>query len=43
MVNRVNVELIAAHWDDLLRLRASIHEGAVLDLRRCSSDGCVGF
>ena len=30
MVNRVNVELIAAHWDDLLRLGASIHEGAVL-------------
>src|SRR5712692_3815868 len=31
MVNRVNAELIAAHcWDDLLRLGASIHEGAVL-------------
>ena len=30
MVNRVNVELIAAHWDDLLHLGASIHEGAVL-------------
>jgi TnpA family transposase len=30
MVNRVNVELIAAHWDDLLRLGASIHEGAGL-------------
>jgi TnpA family transposase len=30
MVNRVNVELIAAYWDDLLRLGASIHEGAVL-------------
>ena len=30
MVYRVNVELIAAHWDDLLRLGASIHEGAVL-------------
>jgi len=28
--NRVNVELIVAHWDDLLRLGASIHEGAVL-------------
>ena len=30
VANRVNVELIAAHWDDLLRLGASIHEGAVL-------------
>jgi hypothetical protein len=30
MVNRVNAELIAAHWDDLLRLGASIYEGAVL-------------
>lgn len=30
MPNRVNVELIVAHWDDLLRLGASIHEGAVL-------------
>lgn len=30
VVNRVNVELIVAHWDDLLRLGASIHEGAVL-------------
>ena len=28
--NRVNVQLIVAHWDDLLRLGASIHEGAVL-------------
>ena len=35
MVNWVNVELIAAHWDDLLRLGASIHEGAVLP-SRCS-------
>ena len=30
MANRVHAELIAAHWDDLLRLGASIHEGAVL-------------
>jgi Tn3 transposase DDE domain len=29
MVNRVNVELIAAHWDELLRLGAAIHHGAV--------------
>ena len=35
MVNWVNVELIAPHWDDLLRLGASIHEGAVLP-SRCS-------
>jgi len=30
LANRVNVELIVAHWDDLLRLGASIHEGVVL-------------
>lgn len=30
IANRVNVELIVAHWDDLLRLGASIHEGTVL-------------
>jgi TnpA family transposase len=28
--NRVNTERIVAHWDDLLRLGASIHEGTVL-------------
>jgi TnpA family transposase len=28
--NRVNLDLIVAHWDDLLRLGASIHDGAVL-------------
>ena len=27
VANRVNVELIVAHWDDLLRLGASIHRG----------------
>jgi TnpA family transposase len=30
VANRVNTERIVAHWDDLLRLGASIHEGAVL-------------
>jgi TnpA family transposase len=28
--NRIDVKRIAAHWDDLLRLGATIHEGAVL-------------
>jgi TnpA family transposase len=28
--NRIDLERIAAHWDDLLRLGASIHEGVVL-------------
>ena len=30
MANRVNEERIVADWDDLLRVGASIHEGAVL-------------
>ena len=30
MTNRANAELVVAHWDDLLRVGASIHEGAVL-------------
>jgi TnpA family transposase len=29
VANRVNTERIVAHWDELLRLGASIHEGAV--------------
>jgi TnpA family transposase len=30
VANRVNAERIVAHWDDLLRLGASVREGAVL-------------
>jgi TnpA family transposase len=30
VANRINTGRIVAHWDDLLRLGASIHEGAVL-------------
>ncbi len=29
VANRINTGRIVAHWDDLLRLGASIHEGAV--------------
>ena len=40
VANRINTGRIVAHWDDLLRLGASIHEGAVLPSRACTRD-CV--
>jgi len=30
VANRINAERVVAPWDDLLRVGASIHEGAVL-------------